>query len=590
MVIENHSSEGQDSSPYLPHSSSTKKKQGGWKAVKFILGNETFEKLASMSLIANLIVYMHTQYNIENANSVEVFNIWSGFTNFLPLVGAYVADAYVGKFNMLLFGSIASLLGMGFMALGAGIPSLRPPSCPTHSDCVHPTGMQLGVLYLGLGLFSIGSGGLRPCNIAFGADQFDTKTEKGRAQLESFCNWWYFLFTVALLLALTGVVYIQTNVSWFIGFVIPTACFALSLTIFMLGQSTYVRMKPKGSIISNFVKVVVAANKKRHVDLKKDSELSFYDPPQPASSESEPKHTKLAQTNRFRNLDKAAVITDPSERDVNGEPIDGWRLCSVQQVEELKSILTTIPVWVAGIICFLSMGQGHSFGILQALQTSKSIGPHFIIPPAWMGLVPMIALSMWIFLYEKIYIPWTMKTTKEGKRLSIEHRILIGIMFSIVSMVVSGLVEVRRRDFALRSGSFESPIGIWWLVPQFALSGLVEAFAAIPMMELLTSYWPESVKTLGGAVFFLSISIASYLGTILIRVILVVTNKYGKTPWLGGNDLNKNRLEYFYYTIAVLGGLNLLYFQFFARSYLRTELVQRPGQNEPEDEENVHKK
>lgn len=76
----------------------------------FVEGNETFEKLASMSLIANLIVYMHTQYNIENANSVEVFNIWSGFTNFLPLVGAYVADAYVGKFNMLLFGSIASLL------------------------------------------------------------------------------------------------------------------------------------------------------------------------------------------------------------------------------------------------------------------------------------------------------------------------------------------------------------------------------------------------------------------------------------------------------------------------------------------------
>lgn len=73
-------------------------------------GNETFEKLASMSLIANLLVYMHTQYNMDTTVSVEVFNIWIGSANFLPLVGAYLADACVGKFNILFFGNIASFL------------------------------------------------------------------------------------------------------------------------------------------------------------------------------------------------------------------------------------------------------------------------------------------------------------------------------------------------------------------------------------------------------------------------------------------------------------------------------------------------
>ncbi|TKY65965.1 NRT1/ PTR FAMILY 2.8 [Spatholobus suberectus] len=585
MMNENHSSESQDSLAYIPHSSSARKKLGGWKAVTYILGNETFEKLASMSLIANLVVYLRTQYNMDTTVSIDVFNIWSGCTNFLPLVGAYLTDAYTGKFNMLLIGSIASFLGMGFMSLGAGMPSLRPPSCPSHSDCIQPTGTHLAILYLGLGFFAVGSGGLRPCNIAFGADQFDTKTEEGRAQLESFCNWWYFLFTVALLVALTAVVYIQTNVSWFLGFVIPTVCFAFSLTIFLLGLNAYVRLKPKGSIILDLVKVVVAASRKRHIKL--GSELSFYDPP--SASESEQRLTKLAHTSRFRCFDKASAITDPSERDSDGKTVDSWRLCSVQQVEELKSILATLPVWLAGIICFLSMGQATSFGMLQAMQTNKSIGPHFSVPPAWMGLVPMIALSLWIFLYEKIYVPWTKKTTTRAKRLPIEHRILIGILFSIACMVVSGLVEARRRSSALKRGSFESPSSIWWLVPQFALSGLVEAFAAIPMMELLTSYWPESMKTLGGATFFLSLSIANYLSTILIRIILAVTTRSGRTPWLGGNDLNKNRLEYYFYTIAVLGGLNLLYFQFFARHYLHTEVLQRPGRNEADDEEHGYR-
>ena len=475
---------------------------------------------------------------------------------------------------------------MGFITLGAGVPSLRPPSCPRHSDhCVHATGAQLAVLYLGLGLFAIGSGCLRPCNIAFGADQFDVTTEKGRSQLESFCNWWYFLFTIALVVALTVVVYIQTKISWFLGFLIPTVCFAISLTIFLLGHKTYVRLKPKGSIICDLVKVVAAATRKRHVDIKNESELSFYDP-QPAS-ESEPGMKKIAHTNKFRCLDKAAVITDPTERD-NGKPVNCWRLCSVQQVEELKAILSTLPVWVAGIICILSMGQTGSFGTLQASQTNKSIGPHFSVPPAFMGLVPMIALSIWIFLYEKIYTPLTMKTTKRGKRLSMEHRILIGILLSIVTMVVSGLVEVHRRNNALKFGSFESPISIWWLVPQFALSGLVEAFAAIPLMELLTSHWPENMKTLGGAVFFLSLSIASYLNSIIIRIIKVATKGNGKTPWLGGNDLNKNRLEYYYYTIAALAGLDLLYYLFFARRYLHKEVLQRSSKNEPEDIENRH--
>ncbi|XP_028796575.1 protein NRT1/ PTR FAMILY 2.8-like [Neltuma alba] len=572
--------ESHDSSAHLPPPSSSTQ-LGGWRAVKYILGNETFEKLAAMSLIANLVVYLHTQYNLDNTYSAEVFSIWSGFSNFLPLLGAYLADAHLGKYHMLFFGLIVSFLGMALVSLGAGIPPLRPPACTNPSDCIQPTGLQLSVLYIGLGLLALGSGGLRPCNIAFGADQFDVSTEKGRAQLESFCNWWYLLFTVALLVALTLVVYIQTNISWLLGFAIPTACFALSTVLFLLGRKTYIRLKPRGSVIVDLVKVIVAASRKRHVNIGTDSELSYYDPPP-----SDPKMTVI-RTDRFPCLDKASVIMNANELNDEGKPRDGWRLCSVQQVEELKAILRTTPVWVAGIFCFLSMTQTGSFGILQAIQMHKSVGNHhFNIPPAWLGLVPMISLSIWIYIYEKIFIPWAQKALAGGRRLSIEHRILIGIVFSVVCMVVSGTVEVQRRESALKQGSFESPSSMWMLVPQFALSGLTEAFAAIAMMELLTTYWPENMKAIGGAVFFLSLSIANYLTTILIEAIKATTSLNGRTPWLGGNDLNKNRLEYYYYTIAVIGVLNLFYFSFFARHFLYSKVLPvRPSVAEQLDSE-----
>lgn len=63
-----------------------------------------------MSLIGNLVLYLHTMYNLDNVASAYVFQIWGGTTNFAPLAGAFLADAYLGRFYTLLFGSVASLL------------------------------------------------------------------------------------------------------------------------------------------------------------------------------------------------------------------------------------------------------------------------------------------------------------------------------------------------------------------------------------------------------------------------------------------------------------------------------------------------
>lgn len=72
--------------------------------------NETFEKLASMSLIANITVYLRTKYNMNGLLLVNVVNIWSGSSNFLTLGGALLSDAYLGRFWTLLIGSIISML------------------------------------------------------------------------------------------------------------------------------------------------------------------------------------------------------------------------------------------------------------------------------------------------------------------------------------------------------------------------------------------------------------------------------------------------------------------------------------------------
>ncbi|XP_057952591.1 protein NRT1/ PTR FAMILY 2.8 [Malania oleifera] len=556
--------------PQLP------RQAGGWKAIKYILGNESFEKLASMSLIANLTVYLNTQYNMGGMLLVNVVNIWSGCSNIAPLAGAFISDTYLGRFQTLLFGSIASFLGMGIVTLTAGIPQLRPPICTAQSLCLQPQIWQLGILFAGLGLLAVGAGGIRPCNIAFGADQLDTTTEKGKKQLESFFNWWYFSFTIMLLIALTGVVFVQNNISWVLGFAIPTACLFMSILIFLLGKQTYICKVPQGSIFVDMAKVIVAAYRKSGPTLVPAA--SCYEPRLYNSQfqEDQCSGSKLARTERFKWLDKAALITDPSQLDPQGKPEDGWRLCSVQQVEQLKCFLGIVPVWLSGIACFIVMDQQNTYGILQAIQMNKSIGPHFSIPPAWMNLTSMIALSTWILIYERVYIPLTKKTKKDKRnlRLSMQARIKIGIVMSILCMLVAGVVEKRRRDSALRLQSFVSPLSVALLLPQLVLSGLTEAFAAVAIMEFLSTQMPESMRTIAGAIFFLSLSVASYLSSVLASIIRGLSGTNGRSAWVGDRDLNNGRLEYYYYTIAAFGVLNFLYFNFFASRDLLSRSVE----------------
>ncbi|CAH2040908.1 unnamed protein product [Thlaspi arvense] len=386
--------------------------------------NESFEKLASMSLIANITVYLRTKYNLEGVFLVNVVNIWSGCSNFTTLVGAFLSDAYIGKFLTLLFGSVFSLLGMGMMTLSAGITNLRPPACETDSNCVQPRSWQLGFLFAALSLLAIGSGGIRPCNIAFGADQFDTRTEKGRSQLKSFFDWWYFSFTVALIFALTIVVYIQTSVSWVLGFAIPTGCFIISIIIFLHGRHLYVYVTPRGSVFVDIFKVINASWSKRKLPITLDSK--FYDPPT----------LKSDQQSAF-----SLALIDPSELNSEGLASNEWRLCTIQQVG-----VEVFGGYYSRLVhrhCLLRRHGPDEHVRDPPGHPVKHHRAQLQVPPGWIGLTSMLTLAFWIFVFECVYIPCAKKINpgKDYARLSTKQRIRIGIIMSIVCMVVAGFVS-----------------------------------------------------------------------------------------------------------------------------------------------------
>lgn len=65
--------------------------------------------MAGNAFSYSLTTYLISRYNMEENAATNVNNIFSGTFNFSPVVGAFVADAFWGKFRTLLFGTVAGV-------------------------------------------------------------------------------------------------------------------------------------------------------------------------------------------------------------------------------------------------------------------------------------------------------------------------------------------------------------------------------------------------------------------------------------------------------------------------------------------------
>ncbi|CAL5444751.1 unnamed protein product [Camellia sinensis] len=243
-------------------------KYRGLKAMPFVIGNETFEKLGTLGTSSNLLVYLTTVFNMDTITSTNLINIFNGTCNFGALLGAFLSDTYFGRYKTLGFASISSL-AMLILTLTAAISTLHPRHCGSKesSSCKGPTPWQMAFLLSGFGLLVVGARGIRPCNLAFGADQFNPKIDSRKRATSSFFNW---------MVSLTVIVYVQSNVNWALGLAIPTFLMFLSCAVFFIGTRIYVTVIPQGSPLTSVVQVIVAAIKNRVVELPEQSLISLF--------------------------------------------------------------------------------------------------------------------------------------------------------------------------------------------------------------------------------------------------------------------------------------------------------------------------
>ncbi len=196
---------------------------------KYIVGNEACERFSFYGMRSILVVYLITQLNFGEAGAMTIFHLFLAAIYIMPLLGAWLADQFLGRYKTILSISLFYCVGHATLA----ITDLFPGQLL----------MQQIIFITGLSIIAMGSGGIKPCVSAFVGDQM-----KGRSPREMTAMYSAFYWSINLgsffAILLIPTIKDTEGLGYPIAFAIPGVFMALATFIFWLGRRKYIHTEP----------------------------------------------------------------------------------------------------------------------------------------------------------------------------------------------------------------------------------------------------------------------------------------------------------------------------------------------------------
>jgi POT family proton-dependent oligopeptide transporter len=207
--------------------------------VPYIIGNEAAERFSFYGMRSILTVFM-TAYLVNkmgqlspmgDAEARAWFATFVSAVYFLPILGAILAEGFLGKYRTILWLSVVYCLGhlaLAFMDTAWGIGF-----------------GQEKVLAIGLGLIALGSGGIKPCVSANVGDQFG---DSNKHLLSKVFGWFYFSINAGSFISTILCPLMLANPNWGPrwAFGIPGVAMFIATIFFWAGRKKFVHIPPAG--------------------------------------------------------------------------------------------------------------------------------------------------------------------------------------------------------------------------------------------------------------------------------------------------------------------------------------------------------
>ncbi len=208
------------------------------KGIMYIIGNEAAERFSYYGMRTILVVFM-TKYLLDSQGNtafmtepqaITWFHTFAGFVYFFPLLGALISDIFWGKYKTIMTLSIVYCLGhlaLAFMDISITASILEPKIW----------------LAIGLGLISIGSGGIKPCVSAHVGDQFD---ESKKELLDKVFGFFYFAINFGSFFSTLMTPLLLKHYGPSVAFGVPGLLMLIATLVFYLGRRKFIAMPPVG--------------------------------------------------------------------------------------------------------------------------------------------------------------------------------------------------------------------------------------------------------------------------------------------------------------------------------------------------------
>jgi POT family proton-dependent oligopeptide transporter len=209
--------------------------------IPFIIGNEGCERFSFYGMRNVLTTFLISYLLLDVAEAdraaaaKDVMHTFIIGVYFFPLLGGWIADRFIGKYNTIFYLSLIYCAGHACLAVFEGY---RPG------------------FYVGLGLIALGSGGIKPCVSSFVGDQF-SQHNKHLAKFVFDAFYWiinFGSFFASLLIPL-----LLKHAGPSVAFGVPGVLMFIATVVLWLGRKQYIIVPARSADPNAFSRVIRTA-------------------------------------------------------------------------------------------------------------------------------------------------------------------------------------------------------------------------------------------------------------------------------------------------------------------------------------------